>query len=76
MRAYTQCSPVAIVWLQVAGTLGAGSWQLSRYQWKVGLIETIQEQLALPPIELPPFPNGTTYTHCTTHCPLQRTARD
>lgn len=34
-------------------TLGLGTWQLQRLQWKVNLIDELEEKLQLPPLSLP-----------------------
>jgi surfeit locus 1 family protein len=34
-------------------TFGLGIWQLKRLQWKVNLIDELEEKLQLPPIRLP-----------------------
>lgn len=35
--------------------VGLGGWQLQRLQWKLDLTQTIDQQIALPPV---PFPSG------------------
>ncbi|KAJ7619228.1 mitochondrial protein required for respiration [Mycena polygramma] len=34
-------------------TFGLGTWQLQRLQWKVALIDELEEKLQLPPLSLP-----------------------
>ena len=35
-------------------TFALGTWQLQRLQWKVALIDELEEKLQLPPLSLPP----------------------
>lgn len=35
-------------------TFALGTWQLQRLQWKVGLIDELEEKLQLQPLSLPP----------------------
>ena len=35
-------------------TFALGTWQLQRLQWKVALIDELEEKLQLPPLLLPP----------------------
>lgn len=38
----------------IAVLLGLGTWQVKRLHWKEGLIATIRERMALPPVDLVP----------------------
>lgn len=38
--------------LGIAVLVGLGTWQVQRLHWKEGLIATIRERMALPPVEL------------------------
>lgn len=35
-------------------TFALGTWQLQRLQWKVALIDELEEKLQLQPLSLPP----------------------
>jgi len=43
-----RCTPC----LQVATTLGLGTWQLMRYSWKVDVLKQRAQQLQEPPLDL------------------------
>lgn len=34
-------------------TFGLGTWQLQRLQWKINLIDELEEKLQLKPLQLP-----------------------
>jgi hypothetical protein len=40
-------------WLHSILHLGLGTWQLQRLQWKVALIDELEEKLQLQPLSLP-----------------------
>lgn len=43
---------------QIAVTAGLGTWQSIRYSWKVGLVESRRESMALEPVDLPTGSRG------------------
>lgn len=46
--------PAVFALLAVAIFIGLGSWQLQRKAWKEALIESLEQHLSAPPVDLPP----------------------
>lgn len=46
--------PTIMTLIMLPVLLGLGVWQLQRLDWKHGLIATMEERLAAPPVALPP----------------------
>lgn len=46
--------PTLVTLLGLVVLIGLGTWQLQRMEWKRELIATVEAQLALPTVELPP----------------------
>lgn len=46
--------PAVFALVAVVIFIGLGSWQLQRKAWKEALIESLEQRLSTPPVDLPP----------------------
>ena len=46
--------PAVFALVAVVIFIGLGSWQLQRKAWKEALIESLEQRLSAPPVDLPP----------------------
>ena len=46
--------PILFTLVAVASFIALGTWQLQRKAWKEALIESLEQRLSSPPVDLPP----------------------
>ena len=52
--------PILFTLVAVASFIALGTWQLQRKAWKEALIESLEQRLSSPPVDLPPRDAGQT----------------
>lgn len=50
----TPLVPALLALVAMVTFVGLGTWQIQRKAWKEGLIESLEQRLSVPPVDLPP----------------------